>query len=122
MPDGFLSNTRPWLWASDVFVMPSRAEGFSIALLEGMASELPVIASDIEPFMEIVKDGSNGLIAKKDAPDDFARAMGLMLDMGPEGRLRIVQSARTVLERDFTPETAAEKTLVIYRDILDAGN
>ena len=41
MPENFLTDVREWLWAADALVMPSRAEGFSIALLEGIASGLP---------------------------------------------------------------------------------
>ena len=114
MPQDFLSDVRPWLWASDVFVMPSREEGFSIALLEGLASGLPVVVSDIEPFTEIIGDGENGLVAAKDNAKDFARSMGLMLDRGPGGRAALVQNALSLLERDFTPLAAAKRTLGIY--------
>ena len=72
LPDNFVKDVRPWLWASDIFVMPSREEGFSIALLEALAAELPTVVSDIDPFTEIIQDGENGLIAKKDDPEVFA--------------------------------------------------
>lgn len=114
MPASFLQDARPWLWASDIFVMPSRAEGFSIALLEGMAAGLPVIASDIEPFTEIVKDDLNGLTAAKDNVSSFVSAMRLMLDAGDMGRERFAENARDILERNFTPMAAARKTMAVY--------
>ena len=48
--------------AADVFVLPSTSEGHSVALLEAMASGLPIVASDIEGNMESVEDGVNGFL------------------------------------------------------------
>ncbi len=47
---------------SDIALFPSGFEGFSISLLEEMASGLPVIVSDIPPFREVISDGENGFI------------------------------------------------------------
>ena len=118
LPESFVKDVRPWLWASDIFVMPSREEGFSIALLEGLAAELPTVVSDIAPFTEIIRDGENGLIAKKDDPEDFSRALQQMLDMNTEQRNQLVQNAQRTI-RDFTPEAIAQKTLTVYKKVLE---
>lgn len=117
LPEHFLKDVRPWLWASDIFVMPSREEGFSIALLEALASGLPTVVSDIAPFTEIIRDGENGLIAKKDDPDDFSRVLQRMLDMNATQRSGLVQQAQqTIL--NFTPEAIARQTLAVYEKVL----
>ena len=118
LPEQFVKDVRPWLWATDIFVMPSREEGFSIALLEGLAAELPTVVSDIAPFTEIIRDGENGLIAKTDDPEDFSRALQQMLDMDKEQRNRLVQNAQRTI-RDFTPEAIAQKTLAVYKKVLE---
>ena len=118
LPESFVKDVRPWLWATDIFVMPSREEGFSIALLEGLAAELPTVVSDIAPFTEIIRDGENGLIAKTDDPEDFSRALQQMLDMDKEQRNRLVQNAQRTI-RDFTPEAIAQKTLAVYKKVLE---
>ena len=118
LPEQFVKDVRPWLWATDIFVMPSREEGFSIALLEGLAAELPTVVSDIAPFTEIIRDGENGLIAKTDDPEDFSRALQQMLDMTTEQRNQLVQHAQRTI-RDFTPEAIAQKTLAVYKKVLE---
>lgn len=120
MPEKFLSDTREWLWASDIFVMPSREEGFSIALLEGLASGLPVIVSDIEPFTEIIKHNQNGLVAKKDDAESFTAEMLKMLKIGHERREIFAKSALRLVREKFTPRITAEKTIELYKKILNA--
>ena len=117
LPERFVEDVRPWLWASDMFVMPSREEGFSIALLEALAAGLPAVVSDIAPCTEIIRDGENGLVARTDDPDDFSRALRQMLEMNPEQRKQIEQNARRTI-RNFTPEAIARQTLTVYQKVL----
>ena len=118
LPDGFVDDVRKWLWASDIFVMPSRAEGFSIALLEGLASGLPAVVSDIEPFTEIISpERDNGLVAKKDDPESFAAMMLKMLEMTQEERQKITANSFKLLKEFFTPEISASKTFAVYSSL-----
>lgn len=57
---GEQKNVREYYWASDVFVLPSRSEGLSVALLEAMSCGLPVITSNVGGAPDIVKDGESG--------------------------------------------------------------
>jgi glycosyltransferase involved in cell wall biosynthesis len=50
------------LAAADLFVFPSRYEGFGFALVEAMAARVPIVASDQSATPEIVVDGSHGLL------------------------------------------------------------
>ena len=119
MPENFLTDVREWLWAADALVMPSRAEGFSIALLEGIASGLPVIASDIKPFTEIIKHNITGLIAKSDDVNDFADKMLEFLNLKLNQREELASNALKFVSQNCTPEIIAAQTLNLYSKILN---
>ncbi|MFH2030674.1 MAG: glycosyltransferase family 4 protein [Bacteroidota bacterium] len=55
-------NIRNYLLKASVFVLPSLSEGIPIAVMEAMAMELPVIASDITGLPEIIENGKNGFL------------------------------------------------------------
>lgn len=118
MPSGFVRDVRPWLWASDIFVMPSREEGFSIALLEVLSSSLPVIVSDIDPCIEIVTDGQNGLVARVGDPDSFADAMIRMARMSSGALSAMTERSLELIQSDCTLEAGARKTADLYERML----
>ena len=72
---GFKKNTEQYLQASDIYCIPSRLEGFSLALLEAMASGLVCIASDIEGNNDVVRHGVNGFLFN---PDDTRQLVNLL--------------------------------------------
>jgi len=76
------------LAAADLFVLPSRLEGMSNAILEAMAAGVPVVARSVGGNPELVVDGETGLLC---APDDL-RSMGdaiarLLADPGMRRRM-----------------------------------
>jgi len=87
------------LAAADVAVLPSYSEGLPVALLEGMAAGLPVIAAAVGAIPDVVTDGVHGvLIAPRDA-QAVARAIarlaadrGLVARMGAAARARVTDA------------------------------
>lgn len=71
---GSVSNHRlaPWLAAADVFVMPSREEGFPHVLLEAMAMELPFVAMDVGGVRDITSMFQQQFVVSKFMPQSFA--------------------------------------------------
>jgi glycosyltransferase involved in cell wall biosynthesis len=59
---GGVTGLREYLSAADIFVLPSRSEGFSNAIVEAMAASLPVVATDVGGNAEAVQDGVSGFI------------------------------------------------------------
>lgn len=58
--------------SADVFILPSVMEGMSSVTLQAMACGLPIIASRVKGFEEVLEDNVNGLYAEYNNPDDFA--------------------------------------------------
>jgi len=81
------------LSAASVVVLASESEGLSRALLEAMASERCVVASDIPASREVIGDGENGLLFGIGNPADLATKLLTALGDG-ELRARLGQAAR----------------------------
>lgn len=75
---GTRSDVPALLAAMDVFVLCSRTEGYSLALVEACAAGLPIIATDVGGNKEIVAHGVNGLIVPPAAPEQLAAAMATL--------------------------------------------
>lgn len=83
---------------ADLFVLPSLNEGMSNAMLEALASGLPILATDSGGIKELVKDGQNGyIIEMKNAADIAAKIRKLLLNpplrkkMGEESRKKALE-------------------------------
>ena len=71
----FENDMWPILAGSHVFLLPSRAEGLSNALLEAMAMELPVIATSVSGNIDLIRSGWNGLLVPTDDPVALGNAL-----------------------------------------------
>jgi len=72
---GYIKNVSPYLQLSNALVLPSQTESFGYAILEGWASKLPVIASNIEGPAEIIEHGINGLLFEVGNINDLLEKM-----------------------------------------------
>jgi starch synthase len=76
---------RAYLSASDVYVFPSRREGFPVAPLEAMSCGLPVVATTASGIPDIFPGGeeSGALLVPPDDPHALANALGRLVDDSP---------------------------------------
>lgn len=72
---GHVSPVETCYATADVFVSSSQIEGLPMTVLEAMAAELPVVASDIPGISEVVVHGKTGYLVRPDEPSRLARAM-----------------------------------------------
>lgn len=71
---GDRNDVKEILRISDIFVLPTLGEGMSNALLEAMAAELPIIATDIPENRELITNGSTGILVPKQSSIQITNA------------------------------------------------
>ncbi len=103
----FAADVRPLYDLLDWLLLPSRMEGLSQALLEGMALGLPVMASRAGGNTDLVRDGVDGFLLPPLDPAAWARAMGA--------------SARERARRDFALDQTIEGTRAVLERVLAGG-
>jgi glycosyltransferase involved in cell wall biosynthesis len=112
-----LDDPREALAAMDIFVMPSLKEGLGLALMEAMASGLPVVASDVGGIKSLVSDGVNGLLVSPGKPALIAQAL-LRLIASPEERAKLGSRAVSDIINNYPLEQMAQKTERAYEQCL----
>jgi len=95
-----------------IFAMPSEHETFGHAYLEAWSAGLPVIAGDIPPLREVVREGVDGLHAANE-PRAIANAI-LTLVRDPDRCRRMGAAGRERLEREFSWPAVARRTEAVY--------
>ncbi len=111
---GHASPIEPYYAKADVFVLPSRIEGLPISILEAMAAELPVIASDIPGVSEVVVEGKTGHLVSPNNPTELATVMistvkGNHSELGQAGFNRV--------KKQFNTEQMLASYLKLYKSL-----
>ena len=99
----------------DVFVLSSRSEGYSMALLEACAAGLPIIATDVGGNREIVRDGVNGRVVAAGSEVVLAEAIASLLRDGDAA------AAMGQAGRDWALREASVAAMMQRYDALYAG-
>jgi glycosyltransferase involved in cell wall biosynthesis len=116
---GWSDEARSYLSTFDIFCLPSRFEGFPLAVVEAMFARLPVVASDVGSVSEAVIDAETGLLVPPDDPQALAAALRKLLG-DPEARRRMGARGREVAQERFTASVMARAFETLYDDILTA--
>lgn len=114
------SSTDPGavLLASDLFVLPSREEGMSVALLEAMSLGMPLVASSIPGNERLVDDGVHGLLAGPDDPDSLARAI-IASWSAPEAAAERGRAARRRVAERYSIASVARAHLALFEGLIE---
>ena len=76
----FQDDIRPYLAISDSFIFPSYREGFPNVILQALSFNLPCISTDVNGVKEVIKDGLNSILIKKQDIHSLKKAILEMLD------------------------------------------
>jgi glycosyltransferase involved in cell wall biosynthesis len=116
---GSRSDVPELLCAADLFVLPTRREGFPGAVLEAMALEVPIVTTAIPAVSEAVVDGEHAVLVPPDDPGALATAVVAALT-SPEACRERALAALARFHDHFTIDRAADGMLRFYEAALSS--
>lgn len=117
-PEVTVDEMAEWYQALDLFVAPQRWEGFGLTPIEAMACGVPVVATRVGAFEELILDGQTGaLVPAGDSHAIAAAAQALLRDASLLDRYG--KSARSDMLSRFRLEREAKEILAVYARLLD---
>jgi glycosyltransferase involved in cell wall biosynthesis len=114
---GGVADTRKYLSDADIFVLPSRSEGFSNAIVEAMAASLPVVATDVGGNAEAVKDGVTGYVIPPESAEALSAAI-IRLVSDPSQAMAMGTAGKSLAAEMFTIEAMMGRIIATYNDLL----
>ncbi|MCL0034120.1 glycosyltransferase [Thermodesulfovibrionales bacterium] len=102
----------------DIFTMPSWQETFGLVYIEAMAHAKPIIGVQGQGVDGIVAHGETGLLAKPRDVDTLVEAIDFLLS-NPEKAKAMGERARKLVLENYTWEKNAEKTIKVYKEVLN---
>jgi glycosyltransferase involved in cell wall biosynthesis len=101
------------LSAMDLFVLPSHEEGSSNALLEAMATGLPIVATDVGGNAEALDNGRLGTLVPPRDPTALASAIEMLLDDMETGTVRAREAAKYV-RANYSADSMVRSHIMLY--------
>lgn len=98
---------------TDIFVLPSYSEGLSIAVIEAMASGIPVIATSVGGIPELVTDRVSGILVPVYNAEAIAEAIVYLIE-NPRERQRMGENGKTVAQEKFDVMMMVQKIESLY--------
>jgi glycosyltransferase involved in cell wall biosynthesis len=120
---GLRDDAERFLQAADVFVFPSRREGFGSAIVEAMACGLPCVVADLAGITDYIfpapSEASGGVVVPQQDPEAVARAVTALLE-DPDRASKLGDRARARAAACFGIDRVAQQYLSAYAAVVDA--
>jgi glycosyltransferase involved in cell wall biosynthesis len=101
---------------AEIFVLPSRDEGFSIAILEAAALGRPIVASDVCGVSELIQDGASGRVVPPGDSARLAEAIEELLN-APDRAIAMGENIRRVVEEHYSWRDKCGEYLALTRHL-----
>lgn len=105
-----------WYQVLSLFIAPQRWEGFGLTPLEAMACGVPVVATKVGAFPELVNEGETGYLIQTNDHNQMATVARKLLD-DPKRLKKFAKTARENMVENFDLNVEANKLIKIYRDM-----
>lgn len=114
---GFRADVQPVLDASDIFALPSLWEALPLALLEAMATGLPVVGTTVAGVPEVIVPGETGYLVPPRDIRAFAESLRPLLD-SRDLRQRMGQAGRERVIRFYNEASSLRQIFDLYGEML----
>jgi glycosyltransferase involved in cell wall biosynthesis len=114
---GRCDNVADLLFASDVGVLSSKAEGFANAILEYMAAGLPVVATDVGGAREAIAEGETGYLVASGDDEKMAERIIEVLNE-PKRACAMGERGKLIAAEKFSCDLHLQNTLELYDELL----
>jgi glycosyltransferase involved in cell wall biosynthesis len=111
---GFRRNSTDYLPLFDIYLIPSRSEGVSLALLEAVASKTPVVCSDIISFTELFENDELSFFEL-----DNITSLNNAIAFSLTNRNQLVEKAFEKYKNNFTETLMAQNYLKLYHQLVN---
>lgn len=116
---GEQSEVLPFYQSAELFVLPSRTEGLSNALLEAMSAGLPVIASEVGGAKDLIVEQENGFFFRSEDEQELAAKLCLLL-ADPNLRAKFGCGARSSVSAYAGLPMIVDRLHAVYLELLDS--
>jgi glycosyltransferase involved in cell wall biosynthesis len=106
------------LAASEVFVLPSDAEGIPLSLIEAMAAAKPVVATRVPGNVDVIRDPAFGALVPPRDPDALAMAIESLLS-DPERARKLGSAGQAHVRSEFDIRATLARLERIYDEVLE---
>ncbi len=114
---GHFHDVRPVYAMTDIYALSSTREGLPNAVLEAMAMEVPIVATNVDGVCEAVVHDEDALLVPARDPRRLADGIRTLLD-DPELAQRLSLAAREKVEREFSFASRMRRVEDIYRKLM----
>ncbi len=113
---GFRSDTNDVLAAMDIFVFPSHAEAFGIALAEALSTGVPSVCARADGVLDIAVDGETSLLFEKQNYLDLSEKLEILIS-DKKIRDKLSYASRERAKKIFDLSITMNKTIRIYNEL-----
>ena len=96
---GWVNNVEQYIPAFDIAVLPSKWEGFGLVLIEYMACDKPIVASNVGGIKNIIKNKVNGILIPKESPGELKNAIQRIIENKDEMQPLIKKRYKSMMKK-----------------------
>lgn len=114
---GYQTDTPPYYALMDVFVLPSFFEGLPGVVLEAMAMERPVVATNVGGTSDLICNGENGFLVSPGNSESIACALEKLI-LHEDLRVKMGKVSRGIVEKRFLWDNIVDKVEMVYKEVI----